>query len=248
MWNAFLWGLIATSSLVLGGLIGIRFKIGHKTLGLIMAFGAGVLISAVAYELTFEAVKLSKGSGYGALGIMSGAFTFFFADLLIDKIGAKNRKAISGEHKSNLAVPIVLGTILDGIPESIVIGLGILSGGKVSLAMLAAIFISNLPEAIAGTSGMVAGNWNRRKILLLWLIIAVICSFCALAGYSLFGNASHLTLSFIQAFAGGAILVMLSNTMFPEAYGHGGKLAGIFTVLGFSVAVLIVLLERVVEI
>jgi zinc transporter, ZIP family len=247
MWNAFLWGLLATFSLIIGGFIGATFKIGHKTLGLIMAFGAGVLISAVAYELTFEAVKLAKGSGYGALGILAGAFTFFFADLLIDKIGANNRKAIAGEHKSNLAVPIVLGTILDGIPESIVIGLGILSGGKVSLAMLAAIFISNLPEAIAGTSGMVTGGWSRRKILFLWLIIAVICSLCSLAGFSLFGNASHLTLSFIQAFAGGAILVMLSNTMVPEAYEHGGKLAGIFTVLGFSAAVFIVLLERVVE-
>ena len=90
MWNAFYWGLIATSSLVIGGFIGTRFKIGNKPLGLIMAFGAGVLISAVAYELTFEAVKLAKGSGYGALGIFSGAFTFFFADLLIGRIGANN--------------------------------------------------------------------------------------------------------------------------------------------------------------
>jgi zinc transporter, ZIP family len=248
MWNAFYWGLIATSSLVIGGFIGTRFKIGNKPLGLIMAFGAGVLISAVAYELTFEAVKLAKGSGYGVLGIFSGAFTFFFADLLIGRIGANNRKAISGEHKSNFALPIVLGTILDGIPESIVIGLGLLSGGKVSLAMLAAIFISNLPEAIAGTSGMVAGFWNRRKILLLWFIIAIVCSLASMAGYSLFANASHLTLSFIQAFAGGAILVMLSNTMVPEAYAHGGKLAGIFTVMGFSLAVLIVVLERVAEV
>ena len=145
-------------------------------------------------------------------------------------------------------MPIILGTILDGIPESIVIGLGLLSGGKVSLAMLAAIFISNLPEAIAGTSGMVAGSWNRRKILLLWFIIAIVCSLASMAGYSLFANASHLTLSFIQAFAGGAILVMLSNTMVPEAYAHGGKLAGIFTVMGFSLAVLIVVLERVAEV
>jgi ZIP family zinc transporter len=110
--------------------------------------------------------------------------------------------------------------------------------------MLAAVFISNLPEAIAGTSGMVAGAWSRKKILLLWLMIAIVCSFASLAGYTLFSDASHLTLSFIQAFAGGAILVMLANTMFPEAYEHGGKLAGIFTVLGFSSAVFIVLLER----
>jgi zinc transporter, ZIP family len=243
MLNSFLWGLLATSSLILGGFIGAWFKIGRRPLGLIMAFGAGVLISAVAYELIYDAVKLGKGSGFGALGILAGAFTFFFADLLIGKLGANKRKAISGEHKSDMVVPLVLGTILDGIPESIVIGLGMLSGGKVSLAMLAAIFISNLPEAIAGTSGMVAGSWSRKRILLLWLIIAIVCAFASLAGYSLFGNASHLTLAFIQAFAGGAILVMLSNTMFPEAFEHGGKLAGIFTVLGFILAVTIVILE-----
>ncbi|MEI6707602.1 MAG: hypothetical protein WCK96_10765 [Methylococcales bacterium] len=244
MLNSFIWGLIATSSLVLGGFIGAWFNIGRRTLGLIMAFGAGVLISAVAYELVYEAVKLGKGSGMAGFGILAGAFTFFFADLLIGKIGANRRKAISGVHESNLAVPIVLATILDGIPESIVIGLGLLGEGKVSLAMLAAVFISNLPEAIAGTSGMVAGAWSRKKILLLWLIIAIMCSFASVAGYSLFNDASPLTLSFIQAFAGGAILVMLANTMFPEAYEHGGKLAGIFTVLGFSSAVFIVLLEH----
>jgi ZIP family zinc transporter len=244
MLNSFIWGLIATSSLVLGGFIGAWFNIGRRTLGLIMAFGAGVLISAVAYELVYEAVRLGKGSGMGGFGILTGALTFFFADLLIGKIGVIRRKAISGVHESNLAVPIVLATILDGIPESIVIGLGLLAEGKVSIAMLAAVFISNLPEAIAGTSGMVAGKWSRKKILLLWFIIAIVCSFASLAGYTLFSDASPLTLSFIQAFAGGAILVMLANTMFPEAYEHGGKLAGIFTVLGFSSAVFIVLLER----
>ena len=244
MLNSFIWGLIATSSLVLGGFIGAWFKIGRRPLGLIMAFGAGVLISAVAYELTWEAIKLSKGSGMGGLGILSGAFTFFFADILIGKIGANRRKAISGEHSSSLVVPIVLGTVLDGIPESIVIGLGLLHGGEVSWAMLTAVFISNLPEAIAGTSGMVAGLWSKKRILLLWLMIAVVCSFASVAGYSLFSGASDLVISFIQAFAGGAILVMLANTMIPEAYEHGGKLAGIFTVLGFVCAVFVVLLEH----
>lgn len=244
MLNSFIWGLIATSSLILGGFIGAWFKIRRKPLGLIMAFGAGVLISAVAYELTWEAVKLGKGSGSGGFGILSGAFAFFFADLLIGKIGAHKRKAIAGTHQSNLVVPIVLGTVLDGIPESIVIGLGLLHGGEVSWAMLTAVFISNLPEAIAGTSGMVAGLWSKTRILLLWLLIAIICSFASVAGYSFFSDASDLAISFIQAFAGGAILVMLANTMMPEAYEHGGKLAGIFTVLGFVCAVFVVLLEN----
>jgi zinc transporter, ZIP family len=245
MANAFMWGFIATISLILGGFIGAWFKIGNRPLGLIMAFGAGVLISAVAFELTYESVKLAKGIGVTGFGLLAGAFTFFFSDMLIGRMGAHGRKAISGTHQSNLAVPIILGTILDGIPESIVIGLGLLDGGKVSLSMLVAVFISNLPEAIAGTSGMVAGAWSRKRILLLWFIIAFVCAFASLAGYGMFSNESPLAIAFIQAFAGGAILVMLANSMIPEAYEHGGRLAGIFTVFGFVTAVFVVLLENI---
>jgi ZIP family zinc transporter len=192
----------------------------------------------------FEAVQLGRFSGVPALGFLAGAFTFFFSDRLIEKIGAGDRKAINPTGQSKLVIPMVLAIVLDGVPESTVIGLGILETGTVSLAMLIAVFISNLPEAIAGTTGMKTGGWSRQKILLLWLSIAVVCSLATVAGFSLFGNASKLVLAFIQAFAGGAILMMLSNTMIPEAYEHGGKLAGIFTVLGFAVSVAIVMLER----
>jgi ZIP family zinc transporter len=243
MLNAFLWGFLATFSLALGGLIGILFKIGKRPLGLIMAFGAGVLLSAVAFELVFKSIKGSLGSGASLIGLLTGAVFFFLIDMLISKMGAAGRKDIAGAHDSNIAVPIVLATILDGIPETLVIGMSLLGGGEVGLGMLVAVFISNLPEAIAGTSGMVAGKWPNRKILLLWLFIAVVCAFSSLAGFSLLGNASPATVSFIQTFAGGAILVMLCNTMIPEAFEHGGKLAGIFTVIGFAVAVSIAVLE-----
>jgi zinc transporter, ZIP family len=243
MLNAFLWGFLATFSLALGGLIGIIFKIGNRTLGLIMAFGAGVLFSAVAYELVFKSVKASTGSGASMYGLLTGAVFFFLIDLLISKIGAGARKEINGVHESNIAVPIVLATILDGIPETLCIGMSLLAGGEVGLGMLVAVFISNLPEAIAGTSGMVAGKWSKFKILMLWILIAVVCAFASLAGYSLLGHASSETVSFIQTFAAGAILVMLSNTMIPEAYEHGGKLAGILTVIGFAVAVSIAVIE-----
>jgi len=244
MIHAFLWGLLATSSLVLGGLIASRFTFKRKMLGWIMAFGAGALISAVAYELTYEAVSLSKGSGFPAFGFFSGALTFFFSDMLIGKIGARNRKSIDAIHQSNLVVPMVLAIILDGIPESIVIGLGIFEHGTVSLAMLVAVFISNLPEAIASTTGMKAGGWSKKKIILFWFAIALICALASVAGYRFFSGASDEWLSFILAFAGGAILMMLSNTMIPEAYEHGKKLAGVFTVLGFAVSVLVVILEN----
>lgn len=244
MSTAFVWGLIATSSLIVGGLLGTWVTPGKRTLGVIMAFGAGVLISAVAYEMIFEAVTLGRFTGVPAIGFLVGAFTFFFADLLIGRLGAGDRKAIGTSHPSSLVVPMVLAIILDGVPESTVIGLGILEEGTVSVAMLVAVFISNLPEAIAGTSGMVAGAWGRGKILLLWSGIAIVCACATVAGYSLFGGVSPLVLAFINAFAGGAILMMLANTMIPEAYAHGGRLAGIFTVLGFGVSVTIILLER----
>ena len=209
-----------------------------------MAFGAGTLISAISYELIFEAVKLAKGTGFPAFGFFAGAFTFFFSDKLIEKLGAGNPMAIEGSQSSNLIIPMVLAIILDGIPESIVIGLGIFEGGTVSLAMLVAVFISNLPEAIAGTTGMKASGWSRKKIIFLWLFIALVCAASTVAGYSLFSNASEHWLAFIQAFAGGAILMMLANSMMPEAYEHGGKMAGVFTVLGFCVSVAMIILEN----
>lgn len=244
MWNAFYWGLLATSSLIVGGIIASRFSLSNRNLGIIMAFGAGTLISAISYELIYEAVKLAKGTGFPAFGLFAGAFTFYFSDKLIEKFGAKDHMEIGANKHSSLIIPMVLAIILDGVPESIVIGLGIFEGGKVSLAMLAAVFISNLPEAIAGTTGMRASGWNKKRIILLWLFIAVTCAFATVAGYSLFSGASDNWLSFIQAFAGGAILIMLANSMIPESYEHGGKLTGIFTVLGFFFSVSMVILEN----
>jgi ZIP family zinc transporter len=244
MIDAFIWAFVGASSLIIGGLIGSWMTLSSRMLGIIMAFGAGVLISAVSYELVFEAVKMAKGTGFPTIGFFLGAFTFFFADNLIGKMGGSERKAINASHQSSLVVPLVLAIILDGIPESVVIGLGILEGGSVSIGMLVAVFISNIPEAVAGTSGMRAGGWSRTKILLLWLLIAVVCALASAAGFALLGNLAPEWLALVNAFAAGAILMMLANTMMPEAFEHGGKLAGVFTVLGFALAVWVVVLEN----
>jgi zinc transporter, ZIP family len=244
MWNTFLWGLLATSSLIIGGIIASRISISKRVLGIIMAFGAGTLISAVSYELIYEAIKLGKGTGFPVFGIFAGALTFYFSEKLIDKMSKSGQVEKQASEHSGLLVPMVLAIILDGIPESIVIGLSIFEGGTVSMAMLVAVFISNLPEAIAGTTGMKSAGWGRFKISLLWLIIALVCALASVAGFSIFSRASNNWLSFIQAFAGGAILIMLANSMIPESYERGGKLAGLFTILGFSVAVVVVVLEN----
>ena len=246
MLNAFLWGLLATSSLVLGGMIATRFNLSKRALGIIMAFGAGTLISAISYELIFESMKMGKGTGFPAFGLFAGTFTFFFSDILIGKLGAKNHMKIENTSKSSLVVPMVLAIILDGIPESIVIGLGLFEGGTIGIAILVAVFISNLPESIAGSTGMKSSGWSKFKIQSLWLLIAVICAASTVAGFSLFSGVSQEWLSFINAFAGGAILIMITNSMIPEAYEHGGKLAGLFTVLGFAISVAIVVIENTV--
>jgi zinc transporter, ZIP family len=244
MLQAFLFGLLATSSLIIGGFIATRFSLTKRTIGIIMGFGAGTLISAISYELVYEAVHLAKMTGYPAYGFFAGAFTFYFADLLIGKMSASKSDGATVSKSAGLIVPMVLAIILDGIPESIVIGLGMSGGEKVSLAMLVAVFVSNLPEAIAGSTGMKDSGWKNKKVIGLWFFIALFCSLASVAGYSLFTNTPDHWLAFIQAFAGGAILMMLSNSMIPEAYEHGGRHAGVATVLGFFLAVSMVILEN----
>ena len=237
------WGLLAASSLILGGILALVLPIGERLLGLIMAFGAGVLISAVAYELVAEAFSTSAGNGGIALGLAAGALTFFVGDLLVDRLGGEGRKQVSGTAAAGSGLAIVLGIVLDGIPESVVIGLGLLEGTGVSVAVLAAVFLSNLPEAIAATSGLSAGGWRRGRILGLWVMVTLVCGLASLLGYAVFDSASPEALAFVLAFAGGAILTMLADTMMPEAFEHGGELAGLATTLGFGLAFALTILE-----
>jgi ZIP family zinc transporter len=243
MWAALGWGLLAGSSLILGGLLALRFPIRERLLGLIMAFGAGVLISAVAYELVAEAYETAAGSGSLALGLSAGALTFFVGDLLVDRMGGEGRKKMRRTAGAGSALAIVLGIILDGIPESAVIGLSLLEGAGVSVAVIAAVFLSNLPEAIAATTGLVAGGWTRGRIMGLWTLVALVSGLASLLGYTVFDSAGPEALAFVLAFAGGAILTMLADTMMPEAFEHGGKLVGLVTTLGFGLAFALTMLE-----
>ncbi len=242
MWAALGWGLFAGSSLILGGALALVLPIRERWLGLIMGFGSGVLISAVAYELVAEAVETSAGNGGIALGLAAGALTFFVGDVFVDRMGGGDRKKIRGTAGPESALAIVLGIVLDGIPESAVIGLGLLQGTGVSVAVIAAVFLSNLPEAIAATTGLVAGGWRRARILALWVAVTLVCGLASLLGYAVFDSAEPATLAFVLAFAGGAILTMLADTMMPEAFEHGGKLVGLFTTLGFGLAFALTLL------
>ncbi len=236
---AFGWGLLAASSLVIGAVVALRFRIKPRAIGLIMGFGAGVLISAVAFDLVEEAANKASGNGAVIVGIFAGCGVFFLGDWLIDRSGGGDRKDANGAQEEGSALAIVLGTVLDGIPESMVIGLTIFEGGEVGAAYLLAVFISNLPESISSTAGLATSGWNRARILWLWIAIALISALASLAGYGLFQHASPDTVAFVLAFAAGAILTMLADTMMPEAYEHGGKLVGVVTTFGFAIAYVI---------
>jgi ZIP family zinc transporter len=234
--EAFIWGAVAASSLLWGGLLAIWVPFGQRTLGLVMAFGAGVLISAVAYELVDEAFTTAHGSWEIAGGLAAGSLVFFAGDVWIDRRGGANRKSTGGKQAQGSGLAIVLGIVLDGIPESVVLGLTLLEAGSVSAALLVAVFLSNLPEAVAATAGLLQSGWRRTHILWLWVLVMLVSGLAALAGYGLFDTASQSLVAFVLAFAGGAVLTMLADTMMPEAFEHGGKLVGVVTTLGFGLA------------
>jgi ZIP family zinc transporter len=233
---AFGWGTLAASSLVIGAVVALLFRIKLPAIGLIMGFGAGVLISAVAFDLIQEAADMTSGNAAVIAGVFAGCGVFFGGDLLIDRLGGGDRKDATGDQASGSSLGIVLGSVLDGVPESMVIGLTIFQGGAVGAAYLTAVFISNLPESISSTAGLASGGWKKSRILWMWIAIALVSGLASLAGYGLFQNSPPETVAFVLSFAAGAILTMLADTMMPEAYEDGGKLVGVATTLGFAVA------------
>jgi ZIP family zinc transporter len=240
MASAFGWGLLAASSLVLGAAIALALPISKKVIGFIMAFGAGVLISAVAFDLVEEAVDTTTHDWVAYVGIFVGCAVFAIGNWRIDRLGGGARKDMSGAQADGDPLGIVLGTVLDGVPESLVIGLTIARSGSVGAAYLIAVFISNVPEAISSTSGLKT-MWSNAQILGMWIGIALVSGVASLFGYAFFDTASDAATAFVLTFAAGAILTMLADTMMPEAFKDANRSAavGVATTVGFATAFLI---------
>jgi zinc transporter, ZIP family len=236
--EAALWGFVGGAALLVGAVIGLRVRTGQRTIGVIMAFGAGVLISALAFELTADAFDRG-GTAALALGLAAGGASFFLGDWVIDRRGGDDRKRSGGEQSEGSGSAIVLGALMDGIPESVAIGVSLLGGGAVSVATVAAVFLSNVPESLSAATGLKQSGRSARWILGLWLAVVAASTVAAALGYGLLGDASPAVVAFIQSFAAGAILVMLADTMMPEAFEHGGKVVGLVTLLGFALAFLL---------
>jgi zinc transporter, ZIP family len=233
--EAGLWGLVAASTLVIGALIGLYVPIPRKWVGLAMGFGAGALISALAFDLTEEAFNNSNAPVVAA-GLAVGALTFYVGNRLIGE--ARRGASVEPAETSN-GLALVLGALLDGIPESVVLGSTLLGGAMISVPFLAAVAISNLPEGLSAATDLKREGHSAGWILRLWVGVALASGLAAAVGYNLLGDFGPFWVPLIQSFAAGAILTMLVDTMIPEAYEGGGGLTGIVTVAGFSLAFLL---------
>jgi ZIP family zinc transporter len=232
------WGFVGGAALLLGAVIGLKVRTGQRTIGLVMAFGSGVLISALAFELTEESFRRG-GTVAVAAGLAAGGLSFFAGDWVLDHRGGNNRKRSGGEQAGGSGSAIVLGALMDGIPESVAIGVSLLGGGSVGVATVAAVFLSNVPESLSAATGLRKAGHSSRWILGLWTGVVAISALAAAVGYGVLGDASATVIGFIQAFAAGAILTMLADTMMPESFQHGGNVVGLVTLLGFALAFLL---------
>lgn len=238
MIEAAFWGLVGGLALLLGAVIGLRVPTSQRTIGLVMGFGAGVLIAALAFELTQEAFERG-GTAAVAAGLALGAVAFYAGDAVIDRRGGEHRKRSGGEQSGGAAAAIVLGALMDGVPESVAIGVSLLGGEGVGVAVVAAVFLSNVPESLSAATGLRKAGHSERWILGLWLAVALVSAVAAAVGYAVLGDAPAELVAGIQAFAAGAILVMLADTMMPEGFAHGGRAVGLVTTLGFALAFLL---------
>lgn len=233
------WGWLAGSALLIGAAFGFYVSLSDKIISSVMAFGSGVLISAISFELMEKAVEHGNYL-YSSVGFLIGAIVYTLAARIVNSKGAKHRKR-SNElqakaDQDGTGKAIAIGALLDGIPESIVIGLTLLAGQSVSKVAVFAIFLSNLPEGLSSSSGMKKAGRSKKYIFSLWFGIALISGIASIAGYTLFDNCGQNIISAIMCLAAGAMLAMIVTTMIPEAYQEDRDWSGIITVVGFLIS------------
>ena len=235
MLEALGWGALAASSLVIGALLAFARRWPDKQIGYVLAFGAGALISAVSFELVDEGIALGGGDST-AIGLGLGAIVYFLADGALARRHRGGRGMPGRKQSSSPGQALALGAFLDGIPEQMVLGISVASTQGIGAALLVAVFVSNLPEAIGGASDMEASGMSRRAVLRIWIGVALVCLLASLAGYAIADGASGDLLAVVNGFAAGALLVLLIDSLIPEAREKTGTTAGLITVLGFAVA------------
>ena len=237
MGEAFFWGAVGASSLLIGAVVAYVASPSKRLIAIVMALGAGLLIGSVAFELIDEALKIAEVGWVGAY-MLIGAATFTLGNWYLDKQGAGDRKDSGGDQADGSPIAIVFGSVLDGIPESFVLGLTVLNGG-VSVGLLIGVALSNLPEGMSSSAGMRIAGWPRSRVFGMWLLIMVVSGVSSALGYKLLGDASGHSGAFAQGFAAGALLAMVADTMLPEAYETEKGFTGSLVAIGFAISLIL---------
>jgi len=240
MVQAFLFGAISGFSLLFGAIVGSAFNLKQKTIARFMAFGSGVLVCALTFGLMEEAFG---HGGFDAIiiGFLAGGVSFVAGDYLVHIRGGrrhKRKQLVDAKKESNGKI-ITIGALLDGIPESVALGVALFSGQGRGLLMLVAIALSNFPEGISSVNGLRKEGFSRKKIFVMWTFVAILTLVVTLLSFSLLHNVTPNTIGVIEAFAAGAILAMLADSMMPEAFEEGGFSMGLLTVMGFLFAFIV---------
>lgn len=234
MIEAFFWGAVGASALLVGALVAYGARPSPKVIAVVMALGAGLLIGSVAFELVDEALETTEVARVGLFTLV-GAATFTLGNWWLDRRGAGDRKDSEGAQASGAPLAIVFGSVLDGVPESFVLGLTVLQGG-VSVALLVGVVLSNLPEGLSSSSGLRIAGWPRARVVRMWLVVIAVAGVSAALGYALLDPASGRTGAFAQGFAAGALLAMVTDTMLPEAYEVERISTGALVAIGFAIS------------
>jgi len=237
MIEAFFWGAVGASALLVGALLAYATTPSPKLIAVVMALGAGLLIGSISFELIDEALKTKDVGIVGAYTLL-GAAVFTLGDRVLEKRGGGDRKDARGAQQSGAPLAIVFGSVLDGVPESFVLGLTVLQGG-VSVALLVGVLLSNLPEGLSSSSGLRIAGWARARVVRMWLIVMLVSAVSAALGYALLDPAHGNTGAFAQGFAAGALLAMITDTMLPEAYEVEGSTTGSLVAIGFAISLIL---------
>jgi len=228
MGDAVLWGTVAAAPLFVGAVLALLRKWPPRWLGIVLGFGAGALMASIAFELWEEGLDLA-GPIPLVGGVAAGALSYYIAARILDARAAKKKSQAGGGQ-------LAVGALLDGIPEQLVLGIGLASGEPVSVALVIAILVSNLPESIGSASDLLDGGMAKSRVLLLWAGVAVICALATIAGFLLASATGDDFRAAASGFAAGALLVMLVDSMVPEAQSKAKESTGLATVLGFALA------------
>ena len=250
--ESLIWGFIASIPLVIGCIVALFVSLPKSIIAAIMAFGSGVLVAALSFSLVEEAFSLSQSIPPVVIGFILGGVAYSVANHMLDRksksksnsdgdTGAvRKRKRSHGDNagggRSASGLALLVGSVMDNIPENMALGISLVTGGAVNMVLVAAIFISNFPEGLASTEGMKSNGRSKKYILMLWSIAVIIGTISTAIGFAVLSKTSPFVISVAISFAAGAILVMLAESMIPEAFEEGGSRIGLAAMAGFAIA------------